>query len=194
MPTSTTTNRRKATTTVPRAPKSTATTATAATTTATSGAGQQFRAADYLPGDLFSASSNAPSLSAEDFAARQEKIAGQLRAVKVAQSNLTLIRELQTAEGIGLEGHIIAAKNAVLGEKLTTQGVKLQQQVTTTDIERARLHGLEIDRQGERDSLPLRQEAWDLKLEGLRADIDSARALLAEKRSQLPQTIDTTAR
>lgn len=186
MATSTAT-RKPASTRVPRAPKpAPMPTATAPTTGATAA----FRAADYAPSDLFTASSNIPPITEDEFAARQQKIQGQIRAVKVVQSNLTLIRELQTAEGLGLEGQIVAAKNAVLAEKLTTQGIKLSQAQITTDIEKARLQGLEIDRQGERDSLPLRQETWDLKLEGLRADIDQARALLAEKRGQLPRTID----
>lgn len=186
MATSTAT-RKPASTRVPRAPKP----APMPTPTApTMGNAASFRAADYAPGDLFTASSSISPLGEEEFAARQQKIQGQIRAVKVVQSNLTLIRELQTAEGLGLEGQIIAAKNAVLGEKLATQGIKLSQAQATTDIERARLQGLEIDRQGERDSLPLRQETWNLKLEGLQADINSARALLAEKRGQLPRTID----
>lgn len=186
----TTATRTHAKTTVPRAPKATAPTGPTFTPT---GNATSFKAADYLPGDLFTASSNVPFISEAEFIERQEKIAGQVRAVKIVQGNLTLIRELQTAEGIGLEGHIIAAKNAVLGEKLITQGVKLQQAQVSTDIDRARLQGLEIDRVGERDSLPLRQESWDMKLEGLRADIDTARNLLAEKRAQLPRTIDVPA-
>lgn len=78
----------------------------------------------------------------------------------------------------------------MLGEKLNTQTVKLEQARTQTDIERARLQGLQIALEGENRSLPLQQESWDLKLEGLQVDIEHARRMLSEKREMLPQTIE----
>jgi DNA-binding FrmR family transcriptional regulator len=179
----TTNTKRKATT---RVPKSTST----ARTTQTPRSAAAFKAQDYMPGDLFSASSAAPSLSEVEYTQRLEKIQGQIRAVKIVQKNLSLVNELHIAEGIGIQGQISAAKNAVLGEKLNTQTVKLEQARTQTDIERARLQGLQIALDGENRSLPLQQESWDLKLEGLQVDIEHARRMLSEKREMLPQTIE----
>lgn len=150
-----------------------------------------FRAADYIPSDLFTASSSAPSITEVEYTERLEKIQGQIRAVKIVQENLVLVKELHVAEGIAIQGNIEVAKNAVLSEKLNTQAVKLQQAQTQTDIERVRLQGQQITLQGENASLPLHQQTWDLKLEGLQVDIEHARRVLAEKRQLLPQEVIT---
>ncbi|WP_346293787.1 hypothetical protein [Sphaerothrix gracilis] len=156
----------------------------------TSTAATHFQAADYLPSDLFTASSPVPSISEVEYTQRLEKIQGQIRAVKIVQQNLTLSNELQVAEGISVQGQLSAAKNAVLYEKLNTQTVKLQQAQTTTQIEQAKLEGLNITLQGEQATLPLQQQTWDLRLEGLQVDIEHARRMLAEKRELLPKQIE----
>lgn len=144
-----------------------------------------FSADSYVPSDLFSDSSNVPYTNEGDFEARIERIKGQIRSVLIAQENLSLIKELHKAEGLGIDVNNQRAKNAIKLETGRTLAVQLQQEETKTSIEQAKLAELNTDLSGYQSQASLKGETWQLKLEGLRIDIDKAKILLERKREEL---------
>lgn len=144
-----------------------------------------FTADSYAPTDLFTDSANIPYIDENDFQARLERVKGQIRSVLIAQENLTLIKELHKAEGIGIDVNNQRAKNAIKLETGRGLALQLQQEETKTSIEQAKLAELTTDLSGYQSQASLKGETWQLKLEGLRIDIDKAKVLLERKREEL---------
>lgn len=144
-----------------------------------------FSADSYSPGDLFTPSSSVPYTNESDFEERLERVKGQIRSVLIAQENLTLVKELHKAEGIGIDVNNQRSRNAIKLETGNTLSVQLQQEQTKTAIESAKLQELGFDLSGYQSQAALKGETWNLKLEGLRVDIDKARILLDRKKEEL---------
>jgi hypothetical protein len=142
----------------------------------------KFKAGDYLPGDLFSASSSVPYLSESEYESYREQIRGQQRAIEIAQENLKLSRQILKSKGLAIDCEIEVSNNRIKLQDLTTTNVKLSQAQVKTSIEQAKLSELNHDLQGYTEQASLKQQTWNLKIEGLRHEIEVATHLLDEKR------------
>jgi hypothetical protein len=91
---------------------------------------------------------------------------------------------LYKAEGLGIDAYSETLKNEIKAQDNATINVQIAQAATKTEIEEALLLELNYDLEGYQAQAGIKKEAWDLKLEGLRSDIDQGRALLEAKREE----------
>lgn len=165
---------------------------------------------NLYPDSLFEVRDGIPQLSDKEREARVLAVKQQQNAIKVAQQNHILDREIEISQGLLLETQIQTAKNLVTAEGLNLQAVNLEIAETKTDIAseklenlsvalqieqvktsitKTQLEGENINLQGEQSQLPYRQQLWDLKLENLALDVQAARSVLDNKISQLGQRL-----
>ncbi len=149
----------------------------------------EFRASSYLANDLFNVSSSVEPQSEADRETAKQTIAGQKRRIETVIDNLALNRLVIRAEGEYVGNLIEATKVDIKRQDLATEGVKLQAAVTKTGIEQAKLTGLQHDLKGETRTAELKAESWNLKIEGLEADVNHARQLLDAKKADLSAKI-----
>lgn len=163
------------------------------------------------PDNLFEVRGGIPQISDEERDSRITAIKGQQNAIKVAQQNHILDREIEVSEGLSLQTQIQSAKNLVTAEGLNTEAINLEIAQAKTDIQVEKLEGFsiklqieqtrnsisqtqlqieEIDLSGEQSSLPYRQQLWDLKLENLALEVSAARQVLDTKINQLGQRLN----
>lgn len=102
---------------------------------------------------------------------------------------MALNRLVIRAEGEYVGNLIEATKVDIKRQDLATEGVKLQGAVVKTGIEQAKLTGLQHDLKGETRTADLKGESWNLKIEGLEADVNHARQLLDAKKADLSAKI-----
>ena len=154
------------------------------------------------PDNLFEVRGGIPQISDAERDSRIQAIQGQQNAMKVAQQNHILDREIEVSEGLALETQIQSAKNLVTAESLNTESINLEIAQAKTNIQVEKLEGfsikLDIERtknqiaqtqlegeninlSGEQGMLPYRQQLWDLKLENLALDVSAARSVLDTK-------------
>lgn len=149
----------------------------------------EFSENGYLANDLFNVSSSVEPQSESDRETAKQTIAGQKRRIETVIDNLALNRLVIRAEGEYVGNLIEATKVDIKRQDLATEGVKLQGAVTKTGIEQAKLTGLQHDLNGETRSADLKGESWNLKIEGLEADVSHARQLLDAKKADLSAKI-----
>lgn len=161
---------------------------------------------NLYPDSLFEVRNGIPQLSDDEREARVLAIRQQQNAIKVAQQNHILDREIEVSQGLSLETQIQTAKNLVTAEGLNLQAINLEIAEAKTDIAseklenlsvalqieqvrtgitRTQLEGENINLQGEQGILPYRQQLWDIKLENLALDVSAARSVLDTKIAQL---------
>jgi len=144
-----------------------------------------FSASSYMPTDIFTNSSSVPYTNQSDFDHRLEQIKGQIRSVELAQQNFILAKQLIKAEGYAIDARNEVKKNLIKLENGVTLDVQLTQAETHTAIERAKLAELNHDLSGHNKQAALRESVWNLKIEGLEADIERAKKLLALKKEEI---------
>ena len=166
----------------------------------------EFKASTYFPASFWEPSAQIPAIDEATYKERLERVKGQQRAVSIAQENLNLQRQLLKAEGLYVDTQIEGVNTQIKRQELSTIGVKLeqaqvntqieqaglattrinlQQAQTKTQIESAKLTELQHDANGYQLQSDLKKQTWDLKLEGLRHDLDVASKLLSEKRTAM---------
>lgn len=135
-------------------------------------------------GANYAVRSGVPSLSEQDYTARFEAVQGQLRATKIAQENARLDTEQLRIEELNLGTQLQETRNLIAGERIVTETVKLGQQQARTQLERAKLTGIQIDVAGEQAQLEPKQQLQDIRLQGARIDVEGSRALLAPQQTK----------
>lgn len=161
---------------------------------------------NLYPDSAFTVRGGIPQLSDDERDSRILAIHQQNNALKVAQENHKLDREIEVSKGLAIETQIQTAKNSVTAERLNTESVNLEIAQTQTHIQVEKLEGfnikLEIEQtknsisqaqlsnerielKGEQGLLPYRQQLWDMRLENLALDVQSARTVLDNKIAQL---------
>ena len=125
-----------------------------------------------------------PVVSEQEYNQRFEAIQGQMRATKLAQENAKLDREQLVIEELNLGTQLQATRNLIAGEKVVAETIKLNQWQARTELERVKLHGLQIDVNGEQALLQPKQELQDIRLEGAQIDVAGSRALLEPQREK----------
>lgn len=135
--------------------------------------------------DIYIPPEGVPELSPDEQQQRLEQIAGQSRAISVAQANLKLHKEILKAEGLFIETQQVGAENLIKVQDLKTIGVKFEQAQTRTSIEQVKLQGLQQDEASQLESNDIKTNLWEQKLESLRTDVEIASAQLSQKRAKL---------
>lgn len=149
----------------------------------------EFKAANYLANDLFTASSSLEPMSEAERGIAKEKIAGQKRRMETVLDNLGLNQLVVRGEGAYVGNLIEAKKVDTLYQNLKTESIKFVSAQLKTGIEEAKQAGLQHDLVGETRSAELKGESWSLKLDGLNTDLNHAKALLTHKKEQLAQNL-----
>lgn len=161
---------------------------------------------NLYPDNLFEVRGGIPQISDEERDTRIAAIQGQQNAIKVAQQNHKLDKEIEVSEGLALETQVQKARNLVTAEGLNTEAINLEIAESKTDIQVEKLEGFSIkldiektknqiaqtqleyqriDLKGEQGTLPYRQQLWDIKLENLAIEVQAARQVLDTRISQL---------
>ena len=157
---------------------------------------------NLYPDNLFEVRGGIPQISDSERDEKIQAIQGQQNAIKVAQQNHKLNREVEISEGLALETQIQTARNLVTAESLNTEAINLEIAQEKTNIQVEKLEGFgirldiertknqiaqtqleseNIDLNGEQSTLPYKQQLWDLKLENLALDVSAARQVLDTK-------------
>lgn len=158
------------------------------------------------PEEAFEVRSGIPQTSDEDRETKLKAIREQNNSIKIAQENHKLDKEIEVSKGLAIETQIQAAKNLITSEQLNTEAVNLKIATTKTNIQSEKLNGMSvklqieevktsilqtqlestnIDLNGEKSLLPLKQETWNIKLENLQLDVKVARQILNDKVAQM---------
>ena len=135
-------------------------------------------------GGAYGVRSTIPVTSEQDYTRRFAAIQGQLRSVKIQQENLKLDKEIAVSGGLQNEVTLQETKNLIIGEKVVTESVKLNQQQSRTELERVKLQGIQLDVTGERSLLQPKQELNQIRLQGVQIDVEGSRALLEPQREK----------
>ena len=99
---------------------------------------------NLYPDSLFAVRDGIPQLSDDEREARVLAIRQQQNAIKVAQENHILDREIEVSQGLAIETQIQTAKNFVTAERLNLQSVNLEIAQTQTDIASEKLENLSV--------------------------------------------------
>ena len=130
---------------------------------------------EYLPQNLFTASSNVPVVSKADFEQHKETLAGQMRSVDLLHDNLKLVLGLHQAEGIQIQDAIQQEKNRTLLGQLMEQEV-----ISRTQAEKVQYRQLEHDEQ-----LVLNQiKGKDIDLRNIELSTAGVRNQIADQKHQ----------
>ena len=138
----------------------------------------------------YQVSKGTPYITEADYTQRLEHIRGQIRAEKIHQENAKLTKEVAVAEGLDIQADTQKTKVAIFRKRYETEDVLLQREGVKYSIEGERLAQDKIELAGERQITPLKQQTWNLRIEALKTDVDTAKAMLAQKRQELPSVID----
>lgn len=141
-----------------------------------------FRAAAYLPSDIFEGSPNIPSITEGESEKRIEHIKGQARAVEVAKENFKVAEKLHQAEEGASKAEFARVKADTGWSKFREAEILFQTQelktLTTAQQKIQAQDRLDFD-SGETVFL---KQVLDLKTEGMQVDLQHATDLLELKR------------
>lgn len=112
----------------------------------------------------------------------KDSIQNKIRTVKLRQDTWKLAKEINVEQGLRIEAETALVNAQTKLQNFNKAHVQLAGAKTETAIELEKLSTLDRDLRGFQSERVLKGDAWDIKLDGLRHDIQVSRQLLEQKK------------
>ena len=134
--------------------------------------------------DIFRDTTNIPETDPVSHAKQIQSLEGKSRTLDIAEHQLKLANRLTKLEKLILEGENLGLENAIVIENGNALGAQLQQAQAKTQVELAKLAGLQHDVRGYRGLAGLNGRKWDIQLKQMELELELQQQNLAALEAQ----------